>query len=498
MTWRDIAALFEKMELDLIKSLKRNLGDHKAWEKEEGFDWPAWQAEKLKHIKRYREQNEEIMKEYRNQISEETEKMLQEQYAEGYRDESDFFDTVEQAEDGTWQLKEADREPDEVLDTEEIKKTPTEDSFFGINDNRLNKLIEDMQTIETKVESAALRMMDDVYRQTLYKAEIAMAAGATTLPQALDMATKDFLNAGINCIEYKDGRRVNIDDYAQMALRTAATKAYMQGEARKRDEMGVDTILISQYGACSETCLPWQGRVYIDDVWGSVETGSDESDWIVRKAKSLIHGGNIISFEQLPDGLKNSFVDGLKMADNNTGRLLYKLYKEEDYELTSGADSLYRRDARVISLNEKATPATIAHELFHRADSKYKISKNSDFETLLKSDYTTLKKVSSGNVKRYLQKIYPDAFKTNERGTIVLKSEYRGIADILNAFGEKLGYGHSEEYWNKPQSLSREAWAQFGRIKYANSDLVCRMLEELFPSFEKGARMALEKVLKRG
>ncbi|MDD2956768.1 MAG: hypothetical protein PHD67_10745 [Oscillospiraceae bacterium] len=30
----------------------------------------------------------------------------------------------------------------------------------------------------------------------------------------------------------------------------------------------IDTVLISQYGACSPTCLPWQGRVYIDDVWG--------------------------------------------------------------------------------------------------------------------------------------------------------------------------------------------------------------------------------------
>jgi len=27
------------------------------------------------------------------------------------------------------------------------------------------------------------------------------------------------------------------------------------------------TVLVSQYGACSDTCLPWQGRVYIDDVF---------------------------------------------------------------------------------------------------------------------------------------------------------------------------------------------------------------------------------------
>ena len=47
MTAREIAALFEDLELRLIASLKRNLARHKAKEKDEGFDWPAWQAEKL-------------------------------------------------------------------------------------------------------------------------------------------------------------------------------------------------------------------------------------------------------------------------------------------------------------------------------------------------------------------------------------------------------------------------------------------------------------------
>ena len=43
MTAREIAALFEDLELRLIASLKRNLARHKAEEKDEGFDWPAWQ-----------------------------------------------------------------------------------------------------------------------------------------------------------------------------------------------------------------------------------------------------------------------------------------------------------------------------------------------------------------------------------------------------------------------------------------------------------------------
>ena len=162
-----------------------------------------------------------------------------------------------------------------MLDAQYAEAQPESDAaapepaFFGVNRRRMDALLTDTQQLEQTASSAALRMMDDVYRQTLHKAELAMAAGATTLPKAIDMAVADFLRAGITCIEYKDGRRVNIADYAEMALRTAATRAKLQGDAALRAQLGVDTVLVSAYGQCSETCLPWQGRVYIDDVFGT-------------------------------------------------------------------------------------------------------------------------------------------------------------------------------------------------------------------------------------
>lgn len=94
-----------------------------------------------------------------------------------------------------------------------------------------------------------------------------MNAGGMTLRQATDEATKDFLAQGINCVEYANGRRVNIASYAEMALRACSTRAMLMGEARQRERLGLDTVLVSQYGACSDTCLPWQGLVYIDDVF---------------------------------------------------------------------------------------------------------------------------------------------------------------------------------------------------------------------------------------
>lgn len=251
MTWSDISEIFETLERRLISSLKRNLQRHRDWEKRDGFDWSAWQAEKLKNIEMYRKENRRIMDGYTGQIDAETRALMEEQFAEGYEHEERV-----------------------LLDTG-IPVNPSTKSFFGVNSRRMDSLTEDMLNAESRAESAALRMMDDTYRSVVAKTAAEMATGAVTLPQAIDIAMKDFLRAGINCIEYKNGRRVNIADYVQMALRTAATRSYLQGAAKKRIELGIDTVLVSQYGACSETCLPWQGRVYIDDVFGSFDGETD-------------------------------------------------------------------------------------------------------------------------------------------------------------------------------------------------------------------------------
>lgn len=234
MTARDIAALFEDLELRLIVSLKRNLARHKAQEQAEGGKngvpehWPAWQAEKLRSLDRFRRENRAIMGEYTDKIDAETRTLLQEQFREA---------------DGS------------------------EGAFFGVNGRKLDALIDEMTRSEVRVEKAALRYMDDIYRKTILRAAASMAAGGMTLQQATDLAVRDFLAQGVNCVRYRNGRQVNIATYAEMALRTNSTRAMLLGEGQLRERLGIDTVLCSQYGGCSETCLPWQGLVYIDDVW---------------------------------------------------------------------------------------------------------------------------------------------------------------------------------------------------------------------------------------
>ena len=269
LSFRNIARIFEEIELRLIASLKRNLSRHKAEEEKEGFEWSAWQAEKLNNIDNFRKENAQIADEYVDVIDDETRQLMTDQFHEGEH-------TAEQS---VIDVSESGVNVPDVPAQPQPPEVPTaipDDHFFGVNKPKMDKLMEDVTTLEKTALTAAVRNMDDVYRTTLNKVQLMMGTGSITLNEAIDLATRDFLDKGINCIVYADGRRVNIADYVRMALRTTSTRATLQGAAKRFAELGYDTVLISQYGGCSKTCEPWQGKVYIDDVftvWNGERSG---------------------------------------------------------------------------------------------------------------------------------------------------------------------------------------------------------------------------------
>jgi len=94
MTAQDIAALFESLELELVESLHRSLTRHQKQEQAEGGKngtpqhWEAWQAAKLRDIRRFRRENTAILGEYQDRIDADTRTLLEE---EAVQDGSDGF-----------------------------------------------------------------------------------------------------------------------------------------------------------------------------------------------------------------------------------------------------------------------------------------------------------------------------------------------------------------------------------------------------------------------
>ena len=231
LSYSDIAKMFEEIELRIVENLKLQLQKNPP----QGVLTPQnWLVQKLKNLDAFRQGNLKIMQDYKPITA--TQQLLQASFQNGINQTNAFLN---------------------------LQNSP---NFFGIDATRINNLIDSITTIERHSETAILRMTDDVYRRTLHLAELEMASG-TNLETAIDIATKSFLEQGINCIVYKDGRRVNIADYVRMALRTASMKATLHGRSDRFAQLGYDTVLISQYDRCSDTCLPWQGRVYIEDTF---------------------------------------------------------------------------------------------------------------------------------------------------------------------------------------------------------------------------------------
>ena len=357
----DIAAIFEWVELLLIANLKRNLARHKDEEEQEGFSWSAWQAEKLRSVNIFRRQCSAIMDRYKDQIDNETRQLLEEQFEEGVNGAAKELEEAraEKAAPAALPAAEEQQTPAENPEqghSETSKKSSVEKAtaepavvaevnpepqFFGVDKAKTEKLIEDVTNIEEQAETAALRLTDDVYRQTVNRVQLAMATGSITYEKAVDMAVADFLAQGINCIEYKDGRRVNIADYVRMVLRTTSTKAALQGKSERFKAQGYDTVLVSSYGMCSKTCLPWQGRVYINDAFTDWQ-GETKLENGVKFGKSLYCGkwfpllSSAIEHGLFHPNCRHSinlFIDGVtELPEPMDNTDIERRYKEEQHQ----------------------------------------------------------------------------------------------------------------------------------------------------------------------
>nr|DAP46786.1 MAG TPA: minor capsid protein [Caudoviricetes sp.] len=249
----NIREAFEKIEDELIDSMMRNFSRHRAEETKEGYNWTQWQAEQFKSLEEYRKHNaKKFGKRFKN-INSKVEEMIRTAKADG--NASQEAEILEAVKNGF-----------------KVPKKPSAHStaeFFKVNDRKLDALIKSTTDDLKRAETAVLRMSNDKYRKAIFNAQVAMNTGAVTYEKAVDMACKDMLNAGLNCVEYKNGARHTLSDYADMAVKTANKRAYLRGEGEKRAEWGVSLVVVnSRQGGCPD-CAKYIGKVFIDDVYSN-------------------------------------------------------------------------------------------------------------------------------------------------------------------------------------------------------------------------------------
>lgn len=253
----DIEEAFRAIEDELIASMMRNLEGHRAEEIEEGYNWTQWQVEQLKALEKYKAQNKKMFLSKFSDINDSIDAMIFAARQEG----------------GTEQEQKILRALKKGLKASKVSQG-AEGAFFRLNTRKLNALIKATKSDFSRAEKAMLRMSEDKYRQIIFNAQVYANTGAGTYEKAVDMATKDFLKAGINCIEYANGARHTMKDYAKMAIQTANKRAYLTGEGEMRQSWGISTVIMNKRANACPKCLPFVGKILIDDVW----SGGKSSD----------------------------------------------------------------------------------------------------------------------------------------------------------------------------------------------------------------------------
>lgn len=267
---KEIAEIYKDMELKMIESMKRNLGSHLAEEDEAGIDYPQWQAIKIRELRKYQRHNKMLLKNSTRGMAKNIKDHIRDEMKQGSLHEMKRFKEAKGA-----GYKSA---------------VAMKDGFFKINTRKVDALINSVQSDFSRADKAVLRMMNDTYRSTIFKYGMYVTNGVYTEKQAYDAAVKDFLSRGINCIEYKDGRRVNIADYTSMAIRTVNQRAYMAGEGEFRKELGETLVIISKHATSCKLCKPFENKVLIDDVYSGGTP--DDGDYMLLSqamAEGLFH-----------------------------------------------------------------------------------------------------------------------------------------------------------------------------------------------------------------
>lgn len=269
LTEYDIGAAFKAIEDELIASMIRNMDRHRAEETKEGIEWSMWQAEQLKALEKYKRDNQRFKGRFQDLNKEMGELIRISRQRGNMQQEVKILDAIRKG-----------------FPAKKISQGVTAE-FFRLNDRKLEALVKATTNDMQQAETAVLRMANDQYRKAIFNAQVYANSGAGTYEKAVDMATRDMLSRGLNCVEYANGARHTLADYADMAIRTASKRAYLQGEGEKRQEWGITTVIVNKRGNPCPKCLPFVGKVLIDDVW----SGGKKSDGLYPLMSKAIAAG---------------------------------------------------------------------------------------------------------------------------------------------------------------------------------------------------------------
>ena len=132
---------------------------------------------------------------------------------------------------------------------------------FAFVEALANALLADLGNVTRNI----LRDVDDAYRSVQAAAAARVLTGTQTRRDAAQAAWSALVARGITGFTDRAGRRWRLSSYVEMAARTNAQRAAIQGQVDRLDTLGVRLVYVSDAPQECRLCRPWEGKILRTD-----------------------------------------------------------------------------------------------------------------------------------------------------------------------------------------------------------------------------------------
>lgn len=131
----------------------------------------------------------------------------------------------------------------------------------GHQPNSVDMIARDLTDSLTAAAQRITRFADDAYRAAVAEAAARQVGGYLTPREAQRQAWAALMGQGITGFTDSAGREWNLATYTEMAVRTAAARAYRDSQQDRMLRAGLHFFTISTTGRPCPLCAPWEGKV---------------------------------------------------------------------------------------------------------------------------------------------------------------------------------------------------------------------------------------------
>ncbi|PBC80121.1 minor capsid protein 2 [Streptomyces sp. TLI_235] len=124
-------------------------------------------------------------------------------------------------------------------------------------DRLANEALDDTRPIYRRI----LRAVPDAYRNIVQRVSGSVLLGGLTRRQATQRALDQLAARGITGFVDRRGRNWEMAAYAEMAVRSVAGRAAIQGHVDRLEAVGQELVIVSDAPLECPLCRPWEGEV---------------------------------------------------------------------------------------------------------------------------------------------------------------------------------------------------------------------------------------------